>query len=161
MMFVNCFYFAGLISVFQLRSLLAYECHQCNAMHFNYSITIDTFPLPIRNDCKIVTTDRRWCYVRVGWYDDRTSEVYYSPAPGLPNDSILAMTQRRVKPTTSKSTTHQLIAYSCKAENGTPCNTADQMKRAMIATTFPQAAQIKSFDELIGPFSAFDGSQCF
>jgi hypothetical protein len=128
-------------------------------MVFNYSITIDNIPFPTRDDCELVSAENS-CSVRVAWFNDGSSEVYYSTDVPVPFDSVMATTERKVTTWSGEYVTHKFLIYSCKASNTTPCNTVENLKRSIISTTFPTDDQIRQFDALIVPTTDFDGSLC-
>ncbi|CAF2707197.1 unnamed protein product [Rotaria sp. Silwood2] len=153
------YYYFGLFLIVHARYLLAYKCHECNGMTFNYSITIDNIPSPTKDDCVIVTAENG-CSVRIGWFDDGTSEVYYDADPELPFDSVVAKIERKVTIWSGEYVTNRFIGYNCKSANTTPCNTVDNLKLAIISTILPTDEQIEKFDSLIVPTTEFFGSLC-
>ncbi|CAF4080371.1 unnamed protein product [Rotaria sp. Silwood2] len=153
------YYYFGLFLIVHARYLLAYKCHECKGITFNYSITIDNIPSPTRNDCEIITAENG-CSVRIGWLDDGTSEVYYDSDPDLPFDSVVAKIERKVTTWSGVYVTNRFIGYNCKASNATPCNTVDNLKLAIISTILPTDEQIVKFDPLIVPTTEFYGSLC-
>ncbi|CAF0975629.1 unnamed protein product [Rotaria sordida] len=152
-------YYFELFLIVHARYLLAYKCHECQEMIFNYSITIDNIPSPTRDDCKIITAENG-CSVYVGWFDDGTSAVYYDVDRDLPFDSVVAKTERKVTVWSGEYVTNRFISYNCKPSNITPCNTVDNIKLAIISTVFPTDEQIQKFDTLIVPTTEFYGSLC-
>jgi len=153
------YYYFGLFLIIHPKYLLAYQCHQCNGIFLNYSVTIDNLPSPTASDCSIVTA-KNSCFVRVGWFNDSTSEVYYNTDPGLPSDSVLATIERRVTAWSGEYLTRKFIGYACTPSNDTPCNTVENLKSVIISTTLPTNEQIQKFDTLIVPTTDFDGSTC-
>jgi len=158
MILFNYYYF-GLFLIVHTKYLLANKCHDCNGISLNYTITINNIPSPTGNDCKIVTA-KDTCSVRVVWFSDGKSEIYYSADQGLPSDSILAVTERRVTTWSGHYTTRRYIFYTCNTSDLTPCNSVENLKRAIIATTFPTDEQLEKFDSLIVPTTDFDGRTC-
>jgi len=158
MILFNYYYF-GLVLIIHTKYLLAYKCHECNGISLNYSITFANIPSPTRDDCQIKTA-KDSCSVRVTWFNDGTSEVYYSTDQGLPLDSVFALTERRVTAWSGQYGTRKSLVYTCKALNTTPCNTVENLQSAIIFTTFPTDEQIQKFDTLIVPTTNFDGRSC-
>jgi len=128
-------------------------------MFFNYSITADTLPSPIRSDCKTEPSLLR-CYVASFWFDDGTSSVAYSADnPNLP-ETVLTITQRSVN-TSGAYVSPTSVGYNCMSTDTTPCDTVDKLKRIIISTSFPTDEQMKQFDSLIVPTLEFNSSSCF
>lgn len=157
---LNYYYYFGLFLIIHVNYLSALQCHECNGMSFNYVLTPDNLPPPTGDGCEIVTAENS-CFVRIAWFNDGTTEVYYSADPNLPTDSIVVTTERKVTTWSGEYITHRFIGYICKASNTTPCNTVDNLKRAIISVTFPTSEQIQKFDSLIVPTTDFDSSSCF
>ena len=147
-----------LLLIFYPRCVEAYQCHQCNAMTYNYPVTIDTLPSPTEDHCDVVGA-MHGCYIHVAWRADGTSEVYYRVDPALTFDSLFTSVQRQLEFSTGKHKTERSIGYSCRL-NGTPCNTIEQLKRAIVSTQFPTNKQIEQFDSAIALNTAFDPQQC-
>jgi hypothetical protein len=159
MTLVNCYYYFGLCLIIHARYLSAYKCHECDGMIFNSTLTIDNLPRPDRDDCIEVTAESS-CFVRIGWFGNGITEVYYSADSSLPIDSVVVITERKVTTWSGEYVTHRFIGYSCKASNTTPCNTVENLKRAILSTTFSTNEEIQKFDALIVPTTDFDGSLC-
>lgn len=140
------------------RCIEAYQCHQCNAMTYNYPVTIDSLPSPTEDHCDVVSAIHG-CYINVAWRADGTSEVYYRLDPALPFDCLFASVQRQLEFSTGKHKTERSIGYSCRS-NTTPCNTIEQLKRAILSTQFPTNKQIRQFDSAIALNAVFDPQLC-
>ncbi|UJR15504.1 hypothetical protein I4U23_002447 [Adineta vaga] len=153
------YYYLGFIFINYAKYLLALKCYECDGMIFNSSLTIDNIPSPTKDDCKIVSAELT-CSVRIGWYKDRATEVYYGADTPLPIDSVVVKTERKVTTWSGEYETRRFIIYNCKAMNSTPCNTVENAKRAIASTTFPTEDQIDKFDSLIVPTTDFDGRSC-
>ncbi|CAF2989875.1 unnamed protein product [Rotaria socialis] len=156
MIFFNCF---GLILIVHARYILGNVCHECNGMTFNSIITVDNLPSPIGEECEIVPSEYG-CSARVTWFDDGTSEVHYIADPNFPLESVITQTERKVTTWSGEYITNKYISFNCQASNNTPCNTAENLKRALISTTWSTNEQIEKFDTLIVPTTDFYGSTC-
>jgi hypothetical protein len=160
MIVFNYYYYFTLFLIVHMDFISALQCYECNGIVFNYSITMDKIPSPSDIGCKIGTA-RSSCSVRVGWFEDSGSEVFYTTDLGLPLDSISVQIDRRVTTWSAEYATRRYIIYTCQPSNSTPCNTVENFKRAMASTTFPTNEQIQKFDTLIAPTTEFFGSSCF
>ncbi len=159
MAFFNSYYYFGLVLICYIKYLQANQCHECNTMTFNYSITADTLPSPNRSDCKIIPSDLL-CYVAINWFNDGTSSVFYSAHIPLSSESIMTTTRRLIY-TSNVYLSRRSIGYSCISSDTTPCNTVDKLKRSIISTSLPSEEQMKEFDKLIVPTIEFNSSSCF
>jgi hypothetical protein len=158
MILFNYYYF-GLFLIVHTKYLFAYQCYECNGISLNYTVTIDNIPSPNTSNCAIVSA-RDSCSVRVAWFSDGKSEVYYSRDQGLPTDSIWALIERKVVAWSGQYTTGKFIIYTCNTSNTEPCNNVENLKRTIISTIFPTDEQIEKFDLLIVPTTYFDGRTC-
>jgi hypothetical protein len=150
----------SILLISHLHYIETYQCHQCNAMIYNYPVTIDTLPSPTEDDCDIVMAIRG-CSIHVEWYADGTSEVYYRLDPPFPFDSVLAIIERESNIETGQYTTKKSISYNCRSLTA-PCNTIDHLKRAILSIKFPHHEQMKQFDRSISiSTTAFDRSRCY
>ena len=109
--------------------------------------------------CKIVTS-KTSCSVRVSWFAHNASEVHYTADLDLPPDSISVQMDRRVTTWSAVYATRRFLIYTCQPTNTTPCNTAENVKRAIESTIFPTEEQIQKFDILIAPTTEFFGYSC-
>jgi hypothetical protein len=150
--------FLVIVLLIDVPSYLAYDCHQCNAFVLNTPVTIDTIPKPDGPTCRIVP-GKSGCYVRIGWLDDGTSEVYYSADPALLFDSVIIEIDRTIDLQSKLQIKHRSLGYACQS-TAMPCNTPENFKRVLRSTTFPTEQKIQPFDQLIQPLSPFDGNQC-
>lgn len=153
------FYFFGLLLIIHTNYLSANNCYECSGMLLNYTVTIDNIPLPNAADCTIVVA-RETCSVRIGWFSDNKTEVFYTTDAGYPADSIVALTDRRVTTWSGHYATRRFIFYTCNASNVNPCNTAENLKNVIVSTTFPTDEEMEKFDSLIVPTTDFDGRTC-
>ena len=154
------FCYFGFLFVLQQTSLAAFPCHQCKAMIFNHSITIDEIPSPSSDDCTIITADNT-CSVRISYYENGNSEVLYTTDLDLRADTISVQILRRVTTWSAAYDTRRYMIYTCQPSNSTPCNTEGNLKRSIASTIFPNDDQIRTFDTLIAPTTEFFGRQCY
>ena len=160
MSFFNIYVYFGFLLLFYTKYLLAYQCHDCTSMVFNYSITIDNLPSPTRDDCQIVSSISG-CFVRVAWHNGQTSDVSYGANLGFPLDSVVVTTERQASILSNLYTTQKYISFICGSSDEIPCNTVENLKRTVISTTLPSDEQITQFNDLLIPTKAFNGSLCF
>ena len=158
MALINYIAYSCVIILFHTAYIWTYQCHQCNAKHYNYQVTVNNIPSPTEDDCNVILTNHS-CYVHVDWFGDGTSEVYYRIDPTLPYDTIIAVTERQVILNTGTYSTRRSIGYSCRSTKRA-CNTIDDLKRAIVSVTFPTDEQMQQLDTLITPTDDFNSSSC-
>ncbi|UJR31180.1 hypothetical protein I4U23_018687 [Adineta vaga] len=161
MSLVNYFHYCLYLFILgSIQSLFAYSCYDCPLMHFDYSLTIDDFPSPTQNRCRIITAETG-CYVRVSWYNNNVTEVFYGTNVKFPLDSVNIEIDRRVIISSGIYTTIKYVDYTCGSSNSTPCNTLDNLKRSFRAVKFSSEEHIDAYDTLIQPSENFDSSSCY
>ncbi|CAF0931220.1 unnamed protein product [Adineta ricciae] len=158
--FVYSQYCFNILLIFNVQSLFAYSCYDCPMMEFNYSLTVDTFPSPTKNACRIITA-QTGCFVRVNWYNHGISTVFYGTNRGSLLDSVNIEIDRRVSISTGVYSTIKYIDYTCGSSNSSPCNTVENLQRSFRAVKFPSDEQINTYDTLIAPSKEFTPDSCF
>lgn len=153
------YYCSMLFLVIHSSQAAKLKCYECNGMIFNSSLTIDKIPPPTNDDCAIIPAESS-CSVRIGWYKDNTTEVYYGADTPLPVDSVMAKIERKVTTWSGEYETRRFLIYNCHGTSSAPCNTVDNVRRAVASTTFATDEQIEKFDWLIVPTTDFNSRQC-
>ena len=132
----------------------------CDPVYFNYSLTVDNLPSPEGPNCEVISSDTG-CFARIAWYDDHSSGVFYETNLGLPRETITVNIERQVSVLSRLYNTESFITFTCGTSETKVCNTLDNLRLSIKATTLPSKGQLAQFDALITPSADFNGSSCY
>jgi len=128
--------------IFCADSSSAVYCHQCEPMKLDYIVTVDNFPS--LGNCSVVTTER-YCLAAIIWLLNGTSEVLYYPFnTSLTFERVNILVGRNASGAAQYSG-ERLIDYRCSSSD-IPCDTPENLKRVLTATTFPSDDQINQLN---------------